>query len=82
MMGDLLHLFVFILGILPVGKCLPWDGPSRTIDRNTRDSHLGWTLRQTEAPESPLKLELVKKDVITVGPDTCGWIDGNPSGKL
>jgi hypothetical protein len=33
-----------------------------------------------DAPEGPLKVELLQRG-ITVGPNTCGWVDGNFSSK-
>ena len=79
-MKQLFLLLVVGLAILPASQGIPWKGPTHTKIVGTRSYYLGWSPEQTEAPTVPLDVELVRRD-ITVAPNTCGWVNGDPDGK-
>jgi hypothetical protein len=74
-MGDILHLLTILLANFQVVQGIPWAGPAQTIESDSL-AYRGWNPKPTEAPITYLS----ERD-ITVAPNVCGWITGNPSGK-
>lgn len=78
-MNNILQIVSVLLARLETSRAIPWEEPLQTAEGNVLDWY-GAGATPTEAPKAPQNVELRRRD-ITVGPATCGWLNGDPSGK-
>ena len=71
--------FLALLASVPAARSMPWPGPSQTAQSSFAKDGVQVPM-PTKGPKNELVVQAARRGIY-VGPNTCGWVDGNSDCK-